>query len=87
MLNTEKRNEASMHIDRMDTLSMVSLINKENMNAVMAVDKALPDIAKVCDKVAECFEKGGRLFFRRGSRRHQKYACRKLRNTDWICSW
>ena len=63
MLNTEKRNEASMHIDRMDTLSMVSLINKENMNAVMAVDKALPDIAKVCDKVAECFENGGRLFY------------------------
>ena len=63
MLNTEKRNEASMHIDRMDTLSMVSLINKENMNAVMAVEKALPDIAKVCDKVAECFAGGGRLFY------------------------
>ena len=49
MLNTEKRNEASMHIDRMDTLSMVSLINKQNMNAVMAVEKALPDIVIVCD--------------------------------------
>jgi len=52
-----------MHIDKMDTLSMVTLMNKENMNAVMAVEKALPDIAHVCDKVAECFEKGGRLFY------------------------
>lgn len=63
MLNTEMRNQASMHIDKMDTLSMVSLINKENMNAVLAVEKALPDIAYVCEKVAECFEKGGRLFY------------------------
>lgn len=63
MLKTEMRNEASWHIDKMDTLSMVSLINKENMNAVLAVEKAQADIAKVCDKTAECIEKGGRLFY------------------------
>lgn len=63
MLKTEMRNEASRHIDKMDTLSMVSLINKENMNAVLAVEKAQADIAKVCDKTAECIEKGGRLFY------------------------
>ena len=62
MLKTEMRNEASRHIDKMDTLSMVSLINKENMNAVLAVEKAQADIAKVCDKTAEYIEKGGRLF-------------------------
>lgn len=31
MLKTEMRNEASKHIDRMDTLSMVQLINEENI--------------------------------------------------------
>ena len=31
MLKTEMRNEKSMHIDQMDTLSMVRLINEENM--------------------------------------------------------
>lgn len=63
MLNTEMRNEASRHIDKMDTLDMVSLINKENMNAVLAVEKALADIAKVVDQTAECFANGGRLFY------------------------
>lgn len=63
MLKTEMRNEASKHIDKMDTLSMVKLINQENMNAVKAVEDALTDIAKVCDEVAVCFENGGRLFY------------------------
>jgi N-acetylmuramic acid 6-phosphate etherase len=63
MLKTEMRNEASMHIDRMDTLSMVRLMNQENMNAVSAVEQALDKVAEVCDVVAACFENGGRLFY------------------------
>lgn len=63
MLKTEMRNEASMHIDKMDTLSMVKLMNEENMNAVRAVEGALDKIAEVCDAVAKCFENGGRLFY------------------------
>ena len=57
------RNEASMHIDKMDTLSMLRLINGENMEVIRAVDAALPQIAKACDAVAACFENGGRLFY------------------------
>ena len=63
MLKTEMRNELSMHIDKMDTLSMVRLMNQENMNAVRAVERALDKVAEVCDVVAACFEKGGRLFY------------------------
>ena len=63
MLKTEMRNEASMHIDKMDTLSMLRLINGENMEVIRAVDAALPQIAKACDAVAVCFENGGRLFY------------------------
>lgn len=63
MLNTEKRNEASMHIDEMDSLSMVKLMNEENMNAVKSLDYILPDIAIACDAVAACLENGGRLFY------------------------
>ncbi len=63
MLKTEMRNEASVNIDKMDTSSIVALINKENMNAVLAVEKAIDDIVAVCDKVAEIFEMGGRLFY------------------------
>lgn len=63
MLKTEMRNEASKHIDRMDTMSMLKLVNEENMNAVKAVEAALDQIAEVCDVVADRFEKGGRLFY------------------------
>lgn len=63
MLKTEMRNEASMHIDQMDTLSMVRLINQENMNAVMAVEAALDKVSIVIDMVAEAFDNGGRLFY------------------------
>ena len=63
MLKTETRNEASMHIDQMDTLSMVRLMNQENRNSVDAVEAALEQVAVVCDAVAACFDKGGRLFY------------------------
>ena len=63
MLKTETRNEASMHIDQMDTLSMVRLMNQENRNSVDAVEAALEQVAAVCDAVAACFDKGGRLFY------------------------
>lgn len=63
MLKTEMRNPASTHIDQMDTLSMLRLINQENFNAVQAVQDALGQVAEVCDAVAAGFEKGGRLFY------------------------
>ena len=63
MLKTEMRNEASTHIDKMDTLSMLKLINDENLNAIKAVEAALPQVAEVCSAVAERFERGGRLFY------------------------
>lgn len=63
MLKTEMRNEASRHIDRMDTLSMLALMNEENMNACRAVEAATADIAKVCDITAQRLANGGRLFY------------------------
>ena len=43
----EMRNDASMHIDKMDTLEMLQLINRENMNSIMAVEAALEKISIV----------------------------------------
>lgn len=63
MLRTEMRNEASMHIDEMDTLSMVKLINRENLTVISAVEAALDRVAEAVDAVTESFEKGGRLFY------------------------
>ncbi len=63
MLKTEQRNEKTKHIDRMDTLSMLKIINEENMNSVKAVEMVLESIAKAVDIIVEKFALGGRLFY------------------------
>ena len=61
MLNTEKRNENTMHIDKMSTLDMLKAIQNENFNAVNAVEAAIPDIEKAVDAAVDSLKKGGRI--------------------------
>lgn len=63
MLKTEERNPKTTHIDKMDTLSMVRVINEENYNAVRAVENVLDTVADAVDMIAERFQSGGRLFY------------------------
>ncbi|MBQ3074757.1 MAG: N-acetylmuramic acid 6-phosphate etherase [Clostridia bacterium] len=63
MLTTEKRNPRTTHLDQMSTLEMVRVMNEENMVSVLAVDRALPQIAQAVDAVASAFEKGGKLIY------------------------
>ena len=63
MLKTEMRNLRTTHIDRMSTAEMVRVIQDENMNAAMSIEKALGTIEKAIDAIAERMKKGGRLFY------------------------
>ncbi len=63
MLNTEMRNERSMHIDKMETIDMLKVMNEENMNSVLAVEKALPMVAKAVDAISNAIENGGKLIY------------------------
>ena len=63
MNKTEMRNEASRNIHKMDTVSMLQLINEENKNSVLAVESAIPNIAKAVDVAANSIQNGGRLFY------------------------
>ncbi len=63
MLNTEMRNERTMHIDKMTTIDMVRVMNEENMNSVRAVEKALPQVAEAIDMIAAAMATGGRLIY------------------------
>ena len=63
MLETEKRNPKTTHIDSLDTLSMVKLINEENFNSVKAVEAALPKVAEAIDIISDAMAKGGRLIY------------------------
>lgn len=63
MLNTEMRNEKTMHIDKMETIDMLKVMNEENMNSVLAVEKALPKVAEAVDAISEAMDKGGKLIY------------------------
>lgn len=63
MLKTEMRNPSTTHIDRMSTAEMVRIIQDENVNAAMSIEKALSSIERAIDDIAERMAKGGRLFY------------------------
>ncbi|MGI6759298.1 MAG: N-acetylmuramic acid 6-phosphate etherase [Bacilli bacterium] len=62
-ISTESRNPNTMDIDVVSTLEIVTKLNNEDKTVPYAVEKALPQIAAVVDKIVESFEKGGRLIY------------------------
>lgn len=63
MQKTEQRNPKTTHIDTMETIDMLKIINEENRRSVDAVEEALNSIAAAVDAVAAAFERGGRLLY------------------------
>ncbi len=62
-LDTEQRNPASEHIDRLSTEDMVRLINREDHRCAEAVALVLPEIARSVDLIERQLRRGGRLFY------------------------
>ena len=63
MSGTEERNIKSMHLDKMSTEEIISLIQEENYNAVKSLDKELENITIACDAIINGMENGGRLIY------------------------
>ena len=63
MLNTEKRNENTTHIDRMTALEIAQAMNRENMHSVMAVEAALPQVALAIEAAAKAIGNGGKMIY------------------------
>lgn len=63
MLETEKRNLATTHIDQADTATMLRMMQDANRRSVDAVGEALDAIAKAIDVAAEALRKGGRIIY------------------------
>ncbi|MBQ2644074.1 N-acetylmuramic acid 6-phosphate etherase [bacterium] len=61
--NTENINQNTIDIDISETIDIVEMINKEDFNAVLAVQKCLPIISNAVDIIVENFKKGGRLIY------------------------
>ena len=62
-LSTEARNPASSRIDKLDTLSMMRVMNDEDQKTALAVKAILPDIARAVDVIADRLKTAGRLFY------------------------
>lgn len=62
-IGTEQRNPRTMAIDTLSTLEMVTLINQEDQQVIIAVNQALPEIAKAIDAIVIALKKGGRLIY------------------------
>lgn len=60
---TEYRNENTKDIDILSTVDMVRKMNEEDKIVALAVEDAIPEIAKAIDLIAKQFLKGGRLFY------------------------
>ncbi|GAB7266902.1 hypothetical protein DZJ_34530 [Dickeya ananatis] len=62
-LVSETRHPASMNLDQLSTLEMVSLFNQEDHRVPEAVRKVLPAVAQAVDAAADCLKVGGRIIY------------------------
>ena len=63
MLETEKRNPATTHIDQADTVTMLRLMQDANRRSVDAVGEALDAVGKAVDAAAASLLTGGRIIY------------------------
>ncbi len=60
---TEQRNPNSSAMDTLSPLELVTLINREDKQVPLAVERALPQIAQAVEKIVAAFHQGGRLIY------------------------
>jgi N-acetylmuramic acid 6-phosphate etherase len=62
-LVSEQRNSATMDIDQLDTLALLTRINQEDQTVPLAVARQLPAIAEAVDAIVTTFQQQGRLIY------------------------
>ncbi|EQA01149.1 N-acetylmuramic acid 6-phosphate etherase [Glaesserella parasuis] len=62
-LITEQRNPNSMQIDTLSAYEIVQIINNEDKQVPLIIEKVLPQIAQAVEKIVEAFQQGGRLVY------------------------
>ena len=62
-MTTETRNQATMNLDTMTPLEVVTAMNREDARVPQAIEPLLPSIAKAVEWAIDSLEKGGRLFY------------------------
>ncbi len=62
-LITEQRNPNSMNVDSLSALEIVQLMNDEDKQVPLAIEKCLPQIAQAVERIVAAFQQGGRLVY------------------------
>jgi len=62
-LTTEAQNAATMNLDQMTPLEIVTTMNAEDKKVPLAVEQQLPQIAEAVSLITAAFKQGGRLFY------------------------
>lgn len=62
-LITEQRNPNSMNVDSLSALEIVRLMNEEDKQVPVTIEKCLPQIAQAVECIVAAFQQGGRLIY------------------------
>ena len=62
-LITEQRNPNSTNVDCLSALEIVQLMNEEDKQVPLAIEKCLPQIAQAVERIVAAFQQGGRLVY------------------------
>ncbi len=62
-MKTTEQSSRYEHLDRMDTLDILTSINAEDRKVPVAVAQAIPAIGKLVDGIVERVRRGGRVFY------------------------
>ena len=62
-LITEQRNPNSMNVDSLSALEIVQLMNEEDKQVPLAIEKCLSQIAQAVECIVAAFQQGGRLVY------------------------
>ena len=62
-LITEQRNPNSMNVDSLSALEIVQLMNQEDKQVPLAIEKCLSQIAQAVECIVAAFQQGGRLVY------------------------
>lgn len=62
-LTTERRNPDTMNLDSMTPKEFVEVMNREDAKVIEAVNKVLPEVARVIEWTTEAVRKGGRIIY------------------------
>lgn len=62
-LTTETRNKDTINLDRMTSIEIATIMNKEDEKIIKSIRDALPKIAEVIDMCTETLKGGGRIIY------------------------